>query len=99
MMTGALPAYKHISRVQPHLAVNHSARHYARTDSETGKRVHVKRVESFNGFMRRAVTGVAPRSVEAGNGVAAQGACGSARYRKAVAALRGWIRTEVGSAS
>lgn len=42
----------------PDLAVNHSAREYARTDEATGHRVHVNRVESFNGFMRRAVTGV-----------------------------------------
>ena len=86
-----IPAYKHIGRRQPYLAVNRSAREYARTDSMTGQRVHVNRVECFNGFMRRAVTGVAPGSPEASNGMAA-----SARYRKAVAALRGWIRTEVG---
>ena len=42
---------------EPPLAVNHSAREYARTDAATGKRVHVNRVESFNEFMRRAVTG------------------------------------------
>ena len=58
VMTDGLPAYKHIGKTQPHLAVNHSAREYARTDAATGNRVHVNRVESFNGFMRRAVTGV-----------------------------------------
>jgi transposase-like protein len=58
VMTDGLPAYKHIGKTQAHLAVNHSAREYARTDDATGHRVHVNRVESFNGFMRRAVTGV-----------------------------------------
>uniref|UniRef100_UPI002636A23F transposase n=1 Tax=Acidocella sp. TaxID=50710 RepID=UPI002636A23F len=28
------------------------------TDASSGKRIHVSRVESSNGFMRRAVTGV-----------------------------------------
>ncbi len=58
VMTDGLPAYKHIGKVQPHLSVNHSDREYARTDPATGHRVHVNRVESFNGFMRRAVVGV-----------------------------------------
>jgi transposase-like protein len=58
VMTDGLPAYKHIGKTQPHLSVNHSDREYARTDSETGHWVHVNRVESFNGFMRRAVIGV-----------------------------------------
>lgn len=58
VMTDGLPAYKHIGKAQPHLSVNHSDREYARTDAETGHRVHVNRVESFNGFMRRAVIGV-----------------------------------------
>ena len=58
VMTDGLPAYRHIGKTQPHLAVNHSARGYARTDHATGQRVHVNRVESFNGFMRRAVIGV-----------------------------------------
>lgn len=58
VMTDGLPAYKHIGKNQPHLSVNHSDREYARTDPETGHRVHVNRVESFNGFMRRAVIGV-----------------------------------------
>ena len=57
-MTDGLPAYRHIGKTQPHLAVNHSAREYARTDHATGQRVHVNRVESFNGFMPRAVIGV-----------------------------------------
>ena len=34
---------------------DHSDKEYARTDEETGLRVHVNRTESFNGFMRRAV--------------------------------------------
>ena len=58
VMTDGLPAYKHIGETEVHLAVNHSAREYARTDEATGHRVHVNRVESFDGFMRRAVTGV-----------------------------------------
>jgi transposase-like protein len=58
VMTDGLPAYKHIGKTQTHLAVNHSGREYARTDPATGQRVHVNRVESFNGFMRRAVVGV-----------------------------------------
>ena len=58
VMTDGLPAYKHIGKTQPHLAVNHSGREYARTDAASGHRVHVNRVESFNAFMRRAVIGV-----------------------------------------
>lgn len=58
VMTDGLPAYKHIGKNQPHLSVNHSDREYVRTDPSTGHRVHVNRVESFNGFMRRAVVGV-----------------------------------------
>ena len=58
VMTDGLPAYKNIAKAQPRLAVNHSAREYAGTVSATGERVPVNRVESFNGFMRRAVTGV-----------------------------------------
>ncbi len=58
VMTDGLPAYKHIGKTQPHLSVNHSDREYARTDEATGLRVHVNRIESFNGFMRRAVIGV-----------------------------------------
>jgi transposase-like protein len=58
VMTDRLPAYKHIGRTQPHLSINHSDRKYARSDELTGHRVHVNRVESFNGFMRRAVIGV-----------------------------------------
>ena len=58
VMTDGLPAYKHIGKTQPHLAVNHSGREYARTDAATRQRVHVNRVESFNGFMRRAIIGV-----------------------------------------
>jgi hypothetical protein len=40
------------------LSVNHSARQFARTDEISGLRVHVNRVESFNSFLGRAVTGV-----------------------------------------
>jgi len=58
VMTDGLPAYRRIGKTQPPLAVNHSTREYARTDRVTGQRVHVNRVESFNGFMRRAVIGV-----------------------------------------
>lgn len=58
VMMDGLPAYKHIGKSQPHLSVNHSDREYARTDPGTGQRVHVNRVESFSGFMRRAVIGV-----------------------------------------
>lgn len=58
VMTDGLPAYKHIGKAQTHLSVNHSGREYARTDEATGQLVHVNRVESFNGFMRRAVIGV-----------------------------------------
>lgn len=58
VMTDGLPAYKHIGKAQPHLWVNHSQREYARTDFDTGLRVHVNRVESFNGFLGRAVVGV-----------------------------------------
>ena len=57
VMTDGLPAYKHIGKKQDHQTVKHSAGEYARTD-EKGRRVHVNRVESFNGFMRRAVVGV-----------------------------------------
>lgn len=58
VMTDGLPAYKHLGETHRHLSVNHSDREYARTDEETGLRVHVNRIESFNGFMRRAVVGV-----------------------------------------
>lgn len=58
VMTDGLPAYKHIGRIQPHISVNHSARQYARTNPQTGLRVHINRVEAFNGFMHRAVVGV-----------------------------------------
>jgi transposase-like protein len=58
VMTDGLPAYKHLGAKHAHLSVNHSDREYARTDPATGQRVHVNRVESFNGFLRRAVVGV-----------------------------------------
>ena len=58
VMTDGLPAYKHISKRQTHLSVNHSDREYARTDEVTDLRIHVSRVESFNNVMRRAVVGV-----------------------------------------
>jgi len=58
VMTDGLPACRRIGKGQPHLAVNHSTREYARTERVTGQHVHVNRVESFNGFMRRAVIGV-----------------------------------------
>lgn len=57
-MTDGLPAYKHLGAERTHLSVNHSEREYARTDPETGHRVHVNRVESLSRFMRRAVIGV-----------------------------------------
>jgi len=55
VMTDGLPAYpalgaakspEHIGKRQPHLAVNHSAREYARTDPATGQRVHVNSLAS-----------------------------------------------------
>ena len=58
VMTDGLPACKHPGATHTHLSVNHSDKEYARTDEETGLRVHVNRIESFNGFMRRAVVGV-----------------------------------------
>ena len=53
VMTDGLPAYKHLGKDRAHLAVNHSQREYVRTDEETGHRVHVNRVEAFNGFLGR----------------------------------------------
>lgn len=58
VMTDGLPADKHLGKDRTHLSVNHSQQQYARTDEETGHRVHVNRVESFNGFLGRAVVGV-----------------------------------------
>ena len=58
VMTDGLPAYKQFGRDRQHLAVTHSAREYARTDTATGRRVHVNRVESFNSLLRRAIIGV-----------------------------------------
>lgn len=58
VMTDGLPAYKHIGATRTHLAVNHSAKEYARTDAVTGHRVHVNTVESWNGMLRRAIIGV-----------------------------------------
>lgn len=58
VMTDGLPAYKHLGADRMHLSINHSQREYARTDADTGQRVHVNRVESFNGFLGRAVVGV-----------------------------------------
>jgi hypothetical protein len=58
VVTNGLPAYRQFAKRQMHLAVNHSAREYARTDQASGLRVHVNRVESFNSFLGRAVTGV-----------------------------------------
>jgi len=57
-MTDGLPDDKPIGKRQTHLSVNHADRAYARTDAETGLRVPINRVESFNNFMRRAVVGV-----------------------------------------
>ncbi|HET8746644.1 MAG TPA: transposase [Ramlibacter sp.] len=57
-MTDGLPADKHLGAERAHLSVNHSQKEYARTDEETGHRVPVNRVESFNGFLGRAVAGV-----------------------------------------
>ncbi len=58
VMTDGLPAYKHLGKDRTHLSVNHSAKEFARTDDETGHRVHVDTVESRNGMLRRAVFGV-----------------------------------------
>ncbi|MGF1606248.1 MAG: IS1595 family transposase [Rhodothalassiaceae bacterium] len=58
VMTDGLPAYKHLGQNRTHLSVNHGQWEYARTDEGTGQRVHVNRVESFNGFLGRAVVGV-----------------------------------------
>ncbi len=58
VVADGLPAYKRIGRRQAHLSVNHSDRECARTDEATGLRVHVNRVEAFNGFLGRAVVGV-----------------------------------------
>jgi len=58
VMTDGLPAHKHLGAERTHLSVNHFDREYTRTDEATGHRVHVNRVESFNGFLRRAVIGV-----------------------------------------
>lgn len=58
VVTDGLPAYKQFAKRQAHLAVNHSARQYAKTEHASGLRVHVNRVESFNSFFGRAVTGV-----------------------------------------
>ncbi len=51
-MTDGLPAYSHLGAERTHLSVNQSQREYARTDSATGHRV-----ESFSGFLGRAVVG------------------------------------------
>lgn len=58
VVTDGLPAYRQFANRQTHLSVNHSARQFARTDEISGLRVHVNRVESFNSFLGRAVTGV-----------------------------------------
>lgn len=47
VMTDSLPEYKHIGTTRPRLAVNHSAREYARTDMATGQRIHANRVTSL----------------------------------------------------
>ena len=57
-MTDGFPAYKHLGAERTHLSVSHSQREYDRTDAATGHRVHVNRVESFNGFPGCAVVGV-----------------------------------------
>jgi transposase-like protein len=57
-VTDALLAYKHLGRERPHLTVTHSRREFARTDVETGLRVHVSTAEGFNSMFRRAVVGV-----------------------------------------
>ncbi len=58
VMTDGLPAYIHLGDAHLHLSVTHSQREYARTDAASGHPVHVNRVESFNAFLQRAVTGV-----------------------------------------
>lgn len=58
VVTDGLPAYTHLGVTHKHLTVTHSSDEYARTDAETGLRVHVNRVEAFNGLLQRAVVGV-----------------------------------------
>lgn len=57
-MTDGLPACRHFGAERTHLAVNHSRHEYARTDGDTGLRVHVNTAEGFNATMKRAVVGV-----------------------------------------
>jgi hypothetical protein len=59
LMTDALPAYRRIGQSHPsHLTVNHSRREYARTDVDSGERVHVNTAESYHALLRRMVVGV-----------------------------------------
>jgi len=59
LMTDALPAYRRIGQAHhSHLTVNHSRREYARTDADTGERVHVNTAESYHALLRRMVVGV-----------------------------------------
>ena len=41
-----------------HLTVNHSRREYARTDADSGERVHVNTAQSYHALLRRIVVGV-----------------------------------------
>jgi hypothetical protein len=59
LMTDALPAYRRIGQSHPsHFTVNHSKRQYARTDVDSGERVHVNTAESYHALLRRMVVGV-----------------------------------------
>ncbi|MBK1667638.1 hypothetical protein CKO28_06270 [Rhodovibrio sodomensis] len=59
LMMDALPAYRRIGQAHPsHLTVNHSKRQYARTDVDSGERVHVNTAESYHALLRRMVVGV-----------------------------------------
>ena len=59
LTTDALPAYRRIGQAHPsHLTVNRSKRQYARTDVDSGERVHVNTAESYHALLRRMVLGV-----------------------------------------
>ena len=59
LVTDALPAYRRIGQAHPsHFTVNHSKRQYARTDVDSGERVHVNTAESYHALLRRMVVGV-----------------------------------------
>lgn len=59
LITDALPAYRRLGQAHPaHLTVHHSRREYARTDADTGERVHVNTAESYHALLHRMVVGV-----------------------------------------